>query len=262
LPIFGPGAIESMIRAVLFDAVGTLLEARPAVADAYFQAGRQFGSTLSRDEVARRFRQCWIDEHQHATTEHAWQRPVTNQHAERERWRRVVQRVFHELVKSAASEQLFEHLWHHFSSSEHWVLFDDVAPIWQSLTAAGYVVGIASNFDDRLRTVCAGLPPLADCRNVFDSASIGFSKPDSRFFRGVQRRLGLSACEIVMVGDDPIHDVQGARQVDWQAFHLDRTGRSRDRSALRSLGELLPRLTSSGPAVGGVVSVADHHDRT
>jgi len=43
------------IRWVLFDAVGTLIEADPPVAEVYLAAARQFGSLLSVDEIQHRF---------------------------------------------------------------------------------------------------------------------------------------------------------------------------------------------------------------
>jgi FMN phosphatase YigB (HAD superfamily) len=46
-------------RAVLFDAVGTLLRPHPPVVDVYQAAGRRFGCDLAREEVAARFRQAF-----------------------------------------------------------------------------------------------------------------------------------------------------------------------------------------------------------
>ena len=45
----------SPIRAVLFDAVGTVLYPKPSAATAYYEAGRQFRSRLAAPEVARRY---------------------------------------------------------------------------------------------------------------------------------------------------------------------------------------------------------------
>src|SRR5262245_9689568 len=48
-------AMLSNVRAVLFDAVGTVLYPNPPAATAYYEAGQRFGSRLSAAEVARRY---------------------------------------------------------------------------------------------------------------------------------------------------------------------------------------------------------------
>jgi putative hydrolase of the HAD superfamily len=197
---------------VLFDAVGTLIAPDPPVAEVYRGAAERFGSRLDLATIWQRFRQALAEEH--AAGE------PTSEPQERERWRRIVGRVIDDVP--AASDALFQQLWNHFAQPQSWRLYDDVTPALAALAAHGYRWGIASNFDARLKGIVRASSALTGCEAVFVSSEIGFTKPDRRFFREVQLRLGAAAAEIVLVGDDAASDVAGATAAGWRAVLLDR----------------------------------------
>jgi putative hydrolase of the HAD superfamily len=95
-------------------------------------------------------------------------------------------------------------------------------PAWHELARRGYLLGIASNFDGRLRTICRGHSPLDECRHIFVSSEVGFPKPELPFYRAVEERLGLLPEQILLVGDDEAADVTGPIAVGWQALWLRR----------------------------------------
>jgi putative hydrolase of the HAD superfamily len=159
---------------------------------------------------------------------------VTDERRERQRWHSVVANVFRECPQ--LSNHLLEHLWQHFAHPDHWLLFDDVAETWSVLAARGYVLGIASNFDSRLRQILKGHACLAFCPHVFVSTELGYSKPDERFFSEIERRLGALPQQLVMVGDDDENDVAAPRRRGWQAIALTRNSHSV--SGIRALSEL------------------------
>jgi putative hydrolase of the HAD superfamily len=202
------------IRYILFDAVGTLMYPRPSVAEAYEIAGRAHGSTLSATEIQARFAAGYDRVFRQAAD------LATSELRERQRWRGVVAEVFGE--SEEAVDALLEQLWQHFAHCEHWPLFDDVAQTWEELAARGYVLGIASNFDARLRGILAGHACLASCPHVFVSTELGHAKPSERFYAAVEQRLNARPDEILMVGDDEINDVIAPRSAGWQALALSR----------------------------------------
>ena len=224
-------------RAILFDAVGTVIYPDPPVADVYLAAGRRHGSRFDRAEIERRFRAAM----RRRAEQHLSAEPPPADHAgERRMWREIVQEVFDDVPRAAAGE-LFEALWRHFARPENWRLYDDVASVWQTLESRGYRLGVASNFDDRLAAVCRGLPPLDACTNLFWSARIGYPKPRLEFFRHIERQLVLLPKELLLVGDDWASDVEGPRRAGWSAVHLDRSGQAKSPGNIRSLMEL-PKL--------------------
>lgn len=212
----------------MFDAVGTLLYPDPPVAEAYHVAGQKFGSRLSMNEIRGRFRA--------ALSVNQACGESTNEARERDRWRRIVRTVIDDVTEG--HEALFETLWQHFAQPQHWRTFDDVEAL-DELRLRGYRIGIASNFDDRLIRIAAAQPSLAACELIFVSSNVGFTKPDGRFFRTIEERIGVNPSQIALVGDDEISDVQGATQAGWKAGRLDRSGSISSPETIRSIAELL-----------------------
>ncbi len=216
------------IRAVLLDAVGTLIYPDPPVAQAYHQHGLRFGSSLTEEQIARRFKAAYAKQELADSVESSagvgnLSRRPTNQQRERQRWQTIVADVFHDV--DGAAGPLFESLWNHFADSRNWSLYADVLPTLRDLQDRDVTIGIASNFDDRLRNICRGLEPLACCRHLFISATIGFPKPSSEFFRAVEQELELTPTQILLVGDDFTNDYLGGKAAGWQMILLDRAGR-------------------------------------
>jgi len=217
---------------ILFDAVGTLIYPDPPVAEVYHAAGRRSGSHLTVDEINRQFRAALAQAF--STCE------PTSEEKEKDRWQRIVHSVFAE-VPSACGD-LFQKLWRHFAQPDHWRLFEDVPAALAVLSSHGYRLGIASNFDVRLRQIIAGHSPLGLCQQVFLSSEIGFSKPDPRFFTAAVRELGVAPAEILLVGDDEAADIAGARAAGWQAALILRDSQRTDRATFSGLAQLVERL--------------------
>jgi putative hydrolase of the HAD superfamily len=209
--------IPKSVRAVLFDAVGTLIVPSPPVAEAYLAAGRQFGSQLTIEEVRQRFRDAFGRQERWDAS----QGERTSEQRERQRWQSIVAEVFHEATEQ---RELFEMLWAHFARPEHWQFFDDVPPMWAKLRTSGLQLGIASNFDARLQVIIAGLPILSQANWLFVSSQVGCRKPDARFFQTIEHSLALSPEQLLLVGDDLENDYRGARTAGWHAVLLARSG--------------------------------------
>jgi len=215
------------VRWILFDAVGTLIFPDPSVAEAYFAAATRFGSRLPMAEIRRRFS---------VALEKGFAGGcATSEENERHRWQSIVGEVLSDIPNHR--DAVFQQLWQHFAEPKHWGLYDDVASTLSLLRSRGLKLGIASNFDGRLKNIVRGHAALAACDAVFVSSDIGYCKPDPRFFRGIEERLGVDATQIALVGDDEVCDIEAALAAGWRAIHLDRSG-SRE-GVIRSLAELL-----------------------
>jgi putative hydrolase of the HAD superfamily len=214
------------VRWILFDAVGTLMFPDPPVAEAYFAAAARFGSRLSLAEIQKRF--------PIALEKGFAGRCETNELLERRRWRSIVGEVLSDIPVHI--DAVFEQLWQHFAEARYWGLFDDVGTALEHLRRRHFQLGIASNFDGRLRNIVSGHSALAACDVVFVSSEIGYSKPDPRFFRAIQQQLGVNPEQIALVGDDEACDIQAANAAGWRAIYLDRN--SGKDGAIRSLAEL------------------------
>jgi putative hydrolase of the HAD superfamily len=229
----------SQIRAVLFDAVGTVMYPCPAVGEVYARVGRRWGIQADAGEIDRRFREAF--RRQEVLDREAGQR--TDEGRERRRWLDIVREVF---AAEGPAAGAFDELWDHFARPDAWACFPDVAGCLEALHARGLRLGIASNFDRRLRGVVAGLPALRRCEYLAISSELGWRKPAPGFFAEAERLVGCRPEEILLVGDDRGNDYDGGRGAGWQVLFLDRRGTA---GQLRSLDELPRHLAPpAGPA--------------
>ena len=220
------------IRAVAFDAVGTLIEAVPSVAEAYRWAGLKVGLDLPTEIIRQRFYQVFSADDTNGSN-------ATNEPNERKRWRRIVGFCLPELGEKEANFA-FDLLWEHFANPNHWRLFDDVAETVATLHESGLNLCVASNFDARLRGVWAGLigvEMLSD--RLIISSEVGERKPGKGFYEAVTRQLGVPVNEILFVGDDWVNDIATPASLGFQTALIDRKGRMARPGSLQSLAELV-----------------------
>ena len=221
------------IQAVAFDAVGTLIEPWPPVAQAYRMAAAEQGVDLSGEVIRQRFGKAFsIDE---SSGEYR-----TDEFRERARWRRIVTECLPELTKSQA-DAAFDMLWDHFADASNWRLFADVEPVIGQLSEMGLKLCVASNFDSRLRRVWAGLDETGiDTHSLVISSEVGARKPGRQFYDAVLERLGHKASETLFVGDDLVNDVRMPRELGFDAVLIDRRGRVAESRGVSKLTEILP----------------------
>lgn len=225
------------LRAVFFDAVGTLIHPEPSAAAAYFAIGNRHGSRLDLATIRSAFaaafrRQDDIDR------QNDWR---TSEQRELERWRTIVREVLQDVADCG---RCFAELYEHFADPAHWRLDPDGCHVLNNLAQRGYSVGLASNFDHRLRRVLAGFPELHRVKEVFISAEIGWRKPSPRFFAEVAKKAELTPQETLYVGDDHDNDFVGALAAGWQAVLLEPA--TRKTGHIGGLTELLGLLTGQG----------------
>lgn len=223
------------LRAVLFDAHGTLLVTARPVGETYADcAGRQdvrIPAWRWTDALAR----VLAGAEPMAFPELA---PEAIPAREREWWRQRVR----ETVRAADSqarfpdfEAFFAALWEHFARADAWRPLPGAREALAALRERGLRTAVASNFDGRLPGILAGLEiaPLLDA--VLLPAQLGTAKPDARFFERALARVGAAAAEAVYVGDDAARDLAAARAAGLRAVGVDE---------LATLAELPARLAA------------------
>ncbi|HEV2950261.1 MAG TPA: HAD-IA family hydrolase [Gemmataceae bacterium] len=202
------------VRAVIFDAVGTLIFPDPPAPVVYAQVGARYGSKLDADSIRPRFEIAFRDEDE-VDRRQGWR---TSEERERQRWRHIVARVLNDV---ADREACFQALFDHFSEPEAWRCDPSALPVLSALADSGVMVGLASNYDSRLRSVLAGKPDLAPLRTVCISSEIGWRKPFRKFFDAVCRSVGMLPANILFVGDDFENDMEGALEAGMRGVWLE-----------------------------------------
>ncbi|BAS28252.1 HAD family hydrolase [Limnochorda pilosa] len=101
------------------------------------------------------------------------------------------------------------------------------------LRGQGYRMSVISNSDGRVaeRLAHAGLDGYFD--RIYDSALVGYEKPDPRIFQQALDELDLAPSECLHVGDLYHFDVLGANRAGVAAILLDPFGLSSGRPGLR-----------------------------
>lgn len=125
--------------------------------------------------------------------------------------------------------------------SPYFSLFPDVVPALDALERLHVEMAVVSNWDYSLHRILDMLGITRRFKVVLASLEEGVEKPDPRLFQIALDRLGARAEESVHVGDNPIDDLQGARNAGMAGLLIDRDRASSEGSLLHSL-EAIPEL--------------------
>ena len=223
--------IDSNIRAVLFDAVGTILTPRTSVAQVYFEVGSRCGSRLSIETIGQRLTEAFAIQEKLDRIA----RNQTCEARERQRWESIVTRVFDDIETS----QCFEELYAEFALSSTWVANPDLPPVLEQLQQRGMVLGVASNFDHRLRTILEGMPELSALTHLVISSEIEWKKPAPQFYHRACEILDCAPEEVLFIGDDIENDYRAAREAGLQAILFDPKRLNQEAESISSFVELL-----------------------
>ena len=209
---------------VLFDAGETLLRPDPSFPELIVKFLRGRGVEVSHDEPE------WIDRAL-GTVFRAMDDLVVNREqfstsAERSRafWTAIYTRLLKELGVDDPGAAHATFLYEEFSNPEHYALFPDAMPALRELAAAGYRLGIVSNFEAWLEVLLERLGVLPLMSVVVVSGTEGIEKPDAEIFRRALERIGATAARTVYVGDNPRNDVRPALSLGMGAVLVDRRG--------------------------------------
>lgn len=118
-------------------------------------------------------------------------------------------------------------------------LFEDTIPCLDALRARGVRMAVISNWDISLyRTLRSfGLDDYFEV--VTASMVVGAEKPDPRIFQHTWKALGCEATSTWHVGDDPVADSQGARDLGARGILIDRAATNDGPHRLRDLRTLV-----------------------
>ena len=226
---------------VLFDAGETLLRPEPSFPELVVALLRARGVDVARDDPS------WIDRALASVFRAMDDLVVNREHfstsTERSRafWTALYTRLLAELGVHDPDAQHATYLHEEFSKPEHYALFPDALPALRELAAAGYTLGIVSNFEAWLEVLLdrLGVAPLMSV--VVVSGNEGIEKPDAEIFRRALDRLSAPPDRAVYVGDNPRIDVRPALDLGMGAVLVDRRGvhtAFRDSTVVRSLEQL------------------------
>ncbi len=228
--------------AILFDAAGTLIELREPVGETYSRIASEHGVELAPDRIQDAFQRTWASAppmvFPHAPPE---QIPAR----EKQWWSEIVQSTFRSAGPTSAFsdfDAFFQTLFEAMGPPA-WRAVEASSELLTELRARGFSTAIVSNFDRRLHNILErlALAPLLD--TVVLASDVGSAKPAPAIFTHALARLALPSSHAVVVGNDPVCDLEGAQRAGLRAI---------DARTLTHLGELLALLSFPSQEEGGL----------
>lgn len=225
------------IRGIFFDAGNTLFETKETIGFYYSQIARRYDVHFEADRLNPRFKSAFqkapplafpdADKETLLRLEYEW-------------WYGLVRDVFSE-IKFPRFDDFFETLYRFFESAGPWKLFPETQAVLAALKKANFRLGIISNFDSRLVSICRHLGIHRFFDLIVFSSKSAVAKPQPEIFEQSLKQLGLMSSETLYVGDQYENDVVGPQSVGMKALLIEREGhrlKHREVSTIRDLREV------------------------
>lgn len=243
--------MERDIKAITFDARGTLVKVRFPVGETYAAVARRHGADLSGEDIERAFYEVFpsmpplafppMSEHELHRREHQW-------------WRTLVSRVVETVGSVDDFDTFFAELYGIYRGAEAWKPYREAASVLCLLRSNRFKLGLISNFDSRIEEILVALNLSIWFDSVVFSSRTGVAKPHPGIFERSLAELQVQPHEALHVGDSYERDFQGATAAGMHALLLDRVGHWEDRvpadvPRISSLEQMLERLGVDGFAL-------------
>ncbi|HJM88690.1 MAG TPA: HAD family hydrolase [Dehalococcoidia bacterium] len=222
------------VKAVCFDFQDTLAYYPDGNYSVYVRAAAEFGitttqdalRTLSLDDAWARWRTAEGFVEHAAESEEAWRPIHAGVHADR---------LAAIGVDAALTAQIADRVVEMQTEPGEYALFDDTIPALQRLGSSGVQSIIVSNHIWRLPEIVRALGIGSMLEGVVTSARIGYRKPHPEVYATAVRLAGCAPSEVLFVGDNPSHDVDGPIAAGMRTALLDRDGSDGRADAIRTL---------------------------
>jgi putative hydrolase of the HAD superfamily len=210
----------SFPKALLLDAMGTLIGLKRSVGQIYAEVAADHGLEVEAAVLSKAFAQAYSQAPPMAfakvTTSHLEQ-------AERNWWQKCIQATFKAAGISNLPIGLGSDLFERFGSAEPWLVYPEVPAALDRCRQRGLRLVVVSNFDRRLHRLLdsLGLNDLLD--DVLVSSEIGAAKPDPTALLLALARLDLQPSQVWHVGDSAA-DVEAAQRAGITCLQVIRHG--------------------------------------
>jgi len=230
----------SRVRAVLLDALGTLLELEdpgPLLAGELAALGARVSVEEARAAVL---------------VEMDFYKSHHDEAADREQLadlRRRCAEVLSDALPPAAQGLGVPRLTEALLAALRFRPYAEVPAALRAMRDQGHTLVVLSNWDISLhdQLSATGLTPLVD--GAVSSAEVGAGKPHPRIYERALEVAGAQAADAVMVGDSPDTDIAGALALGIAAVLVDRAGTAAAPNGAQVVGSLaeVPALIESLP---------------
>jgi putative hydrolase of the HAD superfamily len=213
------------IKAVFFDAGGTLIHPHPSVGEVYGGVAERLGCFADPRAIEARFHEVWSDYQRRARVEGL---PLPRSDEEdREMWIRLTRSLCDGVpaLRDLDFKRWFDGIHAAFTVGGCWQVYPEVRDVIREVRQRGLGCGVVSNWGSYLLDILRDHNLESPMDFIQVSALEGSLKPDAVFYRKALDRAGVSAAEALHVGDTYRDDAAGAMASGLLGVHLDRDGR-------------------------------------
>lgn len=228
---------QMTIKAIFFDAAGTLMKPNRSVGESYARFAAKYGVTVTPSELSERFRVCFGKAPRLAFPGASEETVAA---LERDWWKQLVAQVFEPWRPFEKFDEFFDELFAYFAEPGAWSLYPEVLDTLAALKQRGLHSSVISNFDSRLVRILNGLGVGPFFEQIFVSSRVGYAKPDPQIFRAALKHHGLKPEQSLHVGDSEVNDLHGACNAGLRGILVDR----RERADASGGGERVTSLQS------------------
>ncbi len=208
------------MKAVFFDAAGTLFRVRGTVGEIYWRLAQPYGLQATPEAIEQAFQEQFANA---SALAFPGRSPDEVKALERRWWEKLMWLVFQGIGMFPRFNDYFNEVYEAFTGTEGWELYPETLKVLDRLKSEGRHVGIISNFDSRIHEVCRALKISPYLDSITISSQAGWAKPSPEIFSQALKSRGFDSGEAVHVGDEVGDDVQGALAAGLRPVFLDRS---------------------------------------
>lgn len=217
------------LRALLFDAAGTLIRPREAIGATYSRIAADHGAAFPAERLDEAFVRVFASMPPMVFPGLAG---AAIREAERGWWRECVRRVFRAADQMATCDDFdacFETLFAHYAKGDSWCLMPDAAEALRALRDRAFPLplplrmAVVSNFDHRLPALLDALEIGSFFEFVAIPSLTGAVKPSAEMFLWALERLDLPPSQVAMIGDSQREDLDASAQCGLLAIGVGET---------------------------------------
>ncbi len=207
------------VKAIFFDAGGTLFRPFPSVGEIYAKAASAYGASYDPQLLETKFHSAWQNRGGLSSLGQE-----TNEEKERAWWYSLVCEVFDSQGGVPRFDEFFAALHRSFEEKHLWEIYPEVLDVLARLRRKGLILGVVSNWDLRLPRLVQNLGLALYFDFLLSSSVCGATKPSAKIFKEALKRAQVAPHEAIHVGDTYEEDFVGADRVGITALLLDRSG--------------------------------------